>query len=492
MNAGQVRQAERRETLVNGHWTGPEGSEWIPVADPADLRRTVAEVPALTLTQVASGYDGAEVGARVWAGTDPLSRGAVLTRAAGLLRDRAEQIAGDLVHEMGKTTAEATVEVTKAADFFEYYGGLARHWAGYALNDARPHTVAGVRREPVGIVLAITPWNDPLLTPARKLAPSLACGNAVLLKPATETPLVSLHLARALLDAGLPPTVLSVVTGRGSEISGPLLGDPRLGAVTFTGGNDVGDAIRARIGSRNVRLQTETGGKNAAAVMADADLDQAARTVCAAAFAQAGQRCTATSRVVVERPVADEFRARLTDLVIGLEVGPGDARGTTVGPVVSKHHQSAVLSAIAQAVDDGCAIVAGSAVAPGGELQYGAFVQPTLLTGARRDQSIWRDEVFGPAVCLVEADDFDAVVDAVNDSRFGLSASLFTQDLHHAHAFVDRVDVGQVAINLPTSGWDVHQPFGGFRESGSAFKEQGLEALSFHARAKTYAISYDR
>ncbi|MGB8988542.1 MAG: aldehyde dehydrogenase family protein, partial [Candidatus Sulfotelmatobacter sp.] len=272
-------------TLFAGGWDRADDNEWLAVLDPADLRRVVARVPALTAAEINRAYDAAERGARAWRSTDPLSRGEILITASRLLRERSESIVGDLVAEMGKTAAEATVEVRKAGDFFEYYGSMSRSASGYSLNDARPGTSTGVRFEPVGIVLAITQWNDPLLTPARKLAPALFAGNSVLLKPATETPLVSLHLARALLDAGLPPETLSVVTGRGRDVSRHLLGDPRLRAVTFTGSNEVGMGILESLRHRNVRVQTEMGGKNATAVLADADLELAAHTLVSAAFA---------------------------------------------------------------------------------------------------------------------------------------------------------------------------------------------------------------
>ena len=265
--------------LFAGEWNRSADDSWLPVYNPADLRQTVARVPALSSADISRAYDAAEIGARIWRATDVLSRGAVMLGASRILRERNKLIADDLVAEMGKTFAEASVEVTKAADFFEYYGAMARTPRGYALSDARPNTTAGVRYEPIGIILAITPWNDPILTPARKLAPALFAGNAVVLKPATETPLVSFHLARALLDAGLPSSVLSVVTGRGREISPALLGDPRVAGVTFTGSNEVGTEIMGALVKRSVRLQTEMGGKNAAAVLADADLDLTADTV---------------------------------------------------------------------------------------------------------------------------------------------------------------------------------------------------------------------
>jgi aldehyde dehydrogenase (NAD+) len=477
-------------TLFAGEWQGGSGGEWLSVLDPADLRNVVARVPAMTAADIDRCYASAAEGARIWKATDPLTRGSILMSAARLVRERSAGIAADLVAEMGKTSAEARGEVGKVADFFEYYGGLARSTSGYTLNDGRPATTAGVRFEPVGVVLAITPWNDPILTPARKLAPALYAGNAVVLKPSTDTPLVSLHLAHALIDAGLPPQVLSVVTGRGRDISAALLSDQRLAAVTFTGSNDVGLSIMNALAGRNLRVQTEMGGKNATAVLADADLDLAAETIVPAAFAQAGQRCTATSRLIVDRAVAAGLLDRIRERMRALRLGPGSDPETTMGPVVNQAQRDSVLKDIDAARADGCEVALGGRAPAEERLGHGCFVEPALVTTKTTDVRLWRDEVFGPVLCAVEVDGLDQACEAVNASDYGLSAAVFTRDLRSAHLFIERAETGQVAVNLPTSGWDVHHPFGGFRDSGSPFKEQGTEALHFYSRAKTYAVRY--
>lgn len=476
--------------LFGGEWRSGAGDAWIPVLDPSDLRQVVARVPALSAADVARAYESAEFGAKAWHRTDAISRGSVLIGAARNIRERLETIAMDLVREMGKTLAEARIEVTKTADFLEYYGGMARWPGGYELYDARPGVSVSVRREPLGVVLAITPWNDPLLTPARKIAPALAAGNAVILKPATDTPLVAVHFVQALVDAGLPLDVLSVVTGRGREISDALLQDPRLAAVTFTGSNEVGTAIHTSLANRNIRLQTEMGGKNATVVLADADLDLASATVAAAAFAQAGQRCTATSRLVVDKTVAGELVERIRERVSAMVLGPGLQPSTTLGPVVNAAQRDFVLGHVRHAGDEGAAVVLGGGTPSDPALAHGCFVEPTILTGVTRQMAISRDEVFGPVLAVLDVQGLKEAIEVVNDSRFGLSAAIFTRELKAANIFLAEADTGQVAVNLPTSGWDVHQPFGGFRESGSAFKEQGLEALQFYTRVKTCAVRY--
>ncbi|ROO84749.1 aldehyde dehydrogenase (NAD+) [Actinocorallia herbida] len=476
------------ETLSGGRWVGADS--WVDVYDPTDVREPVAAVPALSPEAVTAAYDAAEAAFGVWKRTSPFERAKVFTRAAALLRERAAEIAEAVSTENGKTRAEARGETEKAADFFEYYAGVAREGYGTLIHDVRPGTRTSFQSEPIGVVLAITPWNDPLLTPARKLAPALAAGNTAILKPATETPMSALHLARALHDAGLPAGVLNVVTGRTGLISDALLDDPRITAVTFTGSNQVGETLRVRLAARNVRFQGELGGKNASVVLADADLEAAATAVVAASFGQAGQRCTATSRVLVQREIQDAFAEALRVRVAALRLGSGRDADVNVGPLVSPGHRDGVLADIDRAVAQGAKIDVGGAAPEGEEYANGCYVAPTVLAGVTPEMDVWRHEVFGPVVVLRAFDTQDEAIEAVNDSDFGLAAAIFTRDLGAAHRFIEAVDCGQVAVNTTTSGWDVHHPFGGFRDSGSAFKEQGSEALRFYTRVKTVAIHY--
>ncbi|BBH71106.1 aldehyde dehydrogenase [Actinoplanes sp. OR16] len=472
------------ETLAGGCWRGAD--DWIDVYDPADVTAPVVRVPSLSAADVTAIYAAAQSGFTVWRAVNAIERSKILSAAAVLLRVRAAEIAEAIVTENGKTLAEARVEAEKAADFFEYYAGAGRQDYGALIHDARPDTRAGYQREPLGVVLAITPWNDPLITPARKLAPALAAGNAVVLKPASETPTSGLHLARALHDAGLPAGVINVVTGRTGEISDALLDDPRIAAVSFTGGNEVGEALRVRLARRGVRFQSELGGKNASVVLAGANLEKAAAAVVAASFGQAGQRCTATSRVLVDRPIAEEFLVLLRSRISALRVGSGRAEGTNVGPLVSPAHQASVLRAIEGAVKQGARLELGGEELPGA----GCFVTPAILTGVTPDMDVWREEVFGPVLAVRVIDGLDEAIAAVNDTRYGLAAAIFTDSLAAANRFLAEADCGQIAVNTTTSGWDVHQPFGGFRESGSPFKEQGPEAVRFYTKVKTFAVHF--
>ncbi len=468
---------------------GPASSAVLEVRDPADLRSVVAEVPAMSAGEVAAAYQRARAGFGVWRQAGPLDRAAVLAGCAALIRSRAEEGAVTLVRENGKTLAEARVEVTKAADFLDYYASFARQPWGEILADARGGTQTTARSEPVGVVLAITPWNDPLLTPARKLGPALIAGNAVVLKPSRQTPMIAGWLAGLLAEAGLPGGVLGVVTGRDRDISEALLRHPDLDALTFTGSTATGNFLRRALSERNVRLQTETGGKNASVVLADADLELAAATVAAAAFAQAGQRCTATSRLIVDSGVAPALLDLLRGQVGACVLGPGLDPATTLGPLATPEHRDGVLGHIERARAEGAEVITGGGRPAAEARRHGGDVEPTLLS-VKPGQSMWRDEVFGPVLAVCPATGFDEAVGLANDCDYGLSAAVFTTSLRQAYEFIDRAEAGQVSVNLPTSGWDVHHPFGGFRDSGSPFKEQGAPGLRFYTRIKTAAVRF--
>ncbi|GAB2558057.1 aldehyde dehydrogenase family protein [Leucobacter ruminantium] len=472
------------EALIGGSWVG--GEERIEVLNPATGER-IGSVPSLGPEVAGDVYETAARGAGIWRRTSPLKRMEILFGAARIMRGRLDELARIIVQENGKTLAEARGEVTKSAEFLEYYAGMGRDQLGYLIADARPDTSARAVYEPIGVVLAITPWNDALLTPCRKLAPAFIAGNAVVIKPASDTPLIAIELAKALVEAGMPSEVIQVVTGRGGTVVDALLADSRVAGVSFTGSTEVGLRIQRSLAGSNVRVQTEMGGKNASVVLADADLVLAADTVVAAAFGGAGQRCTATSRVIVESSVREEFLAELNRRVGALVVGNGLSEGVQVGALINPGHRDRVMEAIEDARRAGGEVLVGGD-APGGELAAGCFVRPTVVANLAEDSSAWREEIFGPVIAVRECADLDDALRQVNDSSYGLSAAVFTRSLAAAERFIAEADTGQVSVNLPTSGWDIHHPFGGFKFSGSGYKEQGVEALGFYRRVKTAAV----
>jgi alpha-ketoglutaric semialdehyde dehydrogenase len=480
--------AQRVQLLIGGRWQESRGGPADLIrTDPADRRRQVATVVQATAADVDLAFAAAAEAAPLWRASGAIARGRILLDAADLLRGRAERVASEIVQENGKTLTEARAEVEAAASFLEFFGGLGRGPWGDVLADRRPGARALTLVEPLGPVLLITPWNDPLLTPARKLGPALVAGNTVVLKPSEQTPIAARHLAEALLDAGLPDGVLNVINGAAGAMSDALLGHPSVRAVSFTGSERVGRLIMRVLADTDVRVQCELGGKNAVLVLDDADLDVATEVIVAAGFGQAGQRCTATSRVLAQRGILVELRDSLAERVAALRVGPGLDPSTEVGPIVSATQLDRLEAALAQAQREGAGVDGGGRPEDV-ELGYGNFLRPALVTGLARNAAMWSEELFGPIVALDAIDDLAAGIAAVNDVRHGLAAAIVTRDLSAALTFIDGVETGQVAVNLPTIGWDVHVPFGGFKASGSAFKEHGSVGLDFYTRRKSVAI----
>lgn len=476
------------EYRIGADWAAGTEGDWAQDTSPSDTREVLARYRLMSRTQVDAAMQAAVNAFPAWKAMPALGRAAILSRAAVLLRQRRDDHARTVSLENGKTLAEATVEVDKSADFLDFYAATARMPSGGMVADGRPGTRGMAVSEAIGVIAMVTPWNDPMITPARKLGPALVSGCTVVLKPARDTPLAALLLVRALVDAGLPAGVLNTVVTDHRTFDDAVIAHPRLAGVTFTGSTAVGLELSRKLAGRTVRLQTEMGGKNASVVLADADLDMAASTIAAAAFGQAGQRCTATSRVLVEDSVHDAFVTKLREAAAALRPGASLATGTRLGPMVSRRQQIEVLGHIEKAKRHGGSIVLGGGAPGGAAFEHGCFVEPTIVTEVTPDMPLWREEVFGPVLAVRRIASFEAAIDAVNDSEYGLSAALFTNNLRHAQRFMDAVDTGQVAINLPTSGWDVHQPFGGFKESGSPFKEQGLEGLRFYTRTKMVAV----
>ena len=477
-----------RQSLIGGRWMDATGGGWYEIHNPADGRQLVARVPAMDDRDVVRALEAAAEGGRRWRATSIVERGEVLRRAAGLLRERREEIARDVTLEMGKLIGEARQETAKAADFLEYYAGFGRRPIGEILPDARMGAEARTIREPRGVVVAITPWNDPVITPARKVCPALISGNGVVLKPAPESPLSALHLARALHDAGLPAGVLNIVTGPGDDVARKLVESDGFQALSFTGSTEVGLGLQKKLAGRGITVQTEMGGKNAAVVMADADPKLVIDALIAGAYVQAGQRCTATSRVMVEAAKYEEVLKGFAGRAREIRVGPGLSDEAQMGPLVAESRLESVLASLESARSSGADVVAGGGRLHDGGLDHGWFMAPTVVGETEPRSEIWRDELFAPVVGFTPIDSLDRAIELVNGSRYGLSAAIFTRDLEVAHRFADAAEVGCVAVNLPTAGWDVHLPFGGFKDSGSGFKEQGENVLEFYSRVKTIAM----
>ncbi len=437
-----------------------------------------------------------------WCSTPAPARGAILFKAAQLLEERFEDVATTLTREEGKTLAESRLEVARARDILRYFGGEGWRVGGDLLPANAPGGMLYSRREPLGVVAAITPWNFPIAIPAWKIAPALVYGDTVVFKPASATPLTALRLVECLVDAGLPAGVLNFVTGPGGAVGDELATNPLVRGLTFTGSYATGVALAAKTAGSFTRVQLEMGGKNPTIVLDDADLGLAVRLVTVGGFGLTGQSCTATSRVIVEEGIADRFAAALAEAAAGLRVGDGLEDGVQMGPAVSADQLATDLEYIeigkkegAELLAGGGALDAGAAVSgEGGADEGGAggfFVQPTVFDRVDPASRLAQEEIFGPVVAIVRARDLDDAIAKANGIGYGLAASVVTNDLRRALTYVDRIEAQVVKVNEPTTGLALQAPFGGFKQSSAnTFKEQGQAAVEFYTRTKTVYLTY--
>lgn len=469
------------DSYVDGEWAaGTTALEDLNPARPSEVvacvRGADAQLAAGALTAARAAFPG-------WRDTPAPARGDVLRRAADLLEQRSDDVARDLAREEGKTLAEAFGETRRAVAILRYYAGQTLEPDGETYPSAGG-TFLYARREPVGAVLVVTPWNFPIAIPAWKIAPALAYGNAVVWKPAELVPLTAVHLTQALADAGLPHGVLNLVLGRSADVGDALI-DGAPDALTFTGSNEVGRRLQLRAIERGAKVQLELGGKNPAVVLADADLDLAAEQIARGAFLSAGQKCTATSRVIVERPVLDPLAERLGRLAQAFRLGDPLDPDTTVGPLASRHQLERVNGYLELARADGGEVVAGGGDA---ELDGGYFVRPTVLAGLPADSAVVRDEIFGPVAALLPADSYDEALALANDTPYGLCATVFTRSLSLALRFARDARAGVVKINQESAGLELQAPFGGTKASSSGSREQGKAAREFFTEWKTVYV----
>jgi alpha-ketoglutaric semialdehyde dehydrogenase len=475
--------AAELSSYVGGDWRA--GGARFDDVNPAHPDEVVAIVSASGAELAAQAVEAAADAFPGWRATPPPARGDVLRLAADLLESRATEIGRDLAREEGKTAAEATGETVRAAAILRYYAGQTLEPDGDVYPSASAHTFLFARREPLGVVTAITPWNFPIAIPAWKIAPALAYGNTVVWKPAELVPLTAVHLVSALAEAGLPPGVLNLVLGRSADVGETLVTDDGVAAVSFTGSNEVGRLIQRQAIERGKKVQLELGGKNPAIVLADADLDHAAEQVARGAFLSAGQKCTATSRVVVEAPVLDEFSELLVERALAWKVGDPLDPDTRVGPLASQAQRDRVLDYLGIATGEGARFLAGGDGPPD---RSGYYVRPSVLDQVPSESRVIREEIFGPVAVLLGADSFDEALTLANDTPFGLTATLFTRDLGRAIRFANEIRAGVVKVNQESAGLEYQAPFGGTKGSSSGSREQGKVAREFFTEWKTVYI----
>ncbi|MBC8326522.1 MAG: aldehyde dehydrogenase family protein [Verrucomicrobia subdivision 3 bacterium] len=479
------------KNFINGEWVSAVSGDTHTNLNPADTREVVTEYALGGRAEAQAAIDAAQTAFPAWRATTAPARGKILSAVANIIAGRKDELAEILCREEGKTKVEAGMEVGRTVDIFRFMAGLSYTIGGSVVPHDLPNNMLFTKREPLGVVALITPWNFPIALPAWKLAPALVSGNTVVLKPATQAPAMALELARAFDEAGLPAGVLNVVVGSGKEVGDELANHEAVQALSFTGSHDVGHGIYQQLAPRMTRAQMEMGGKNPTIVLADADLDFAAKIVGLASFGQTGQVCTATSRVIVSEEVADEFTEKLIAEAQSRNVGNGMNDGVTMGPAVSAGELDGNLDYIKIANDEGAECVWGGERLGEGDLEHGHFMSPAVIANVKNSMRIAQEEVFGPVVGVVKAGDFDEAIALANDIEYGLSASIITRDITKAMRYTDQIEAGVVKINQISTGLALQAPFGGVKHSSTNnFKEQGQTAIDFYTRVKSVYLDY--
>lgn len=477
--------------IINGERVQAGGLGVFEDRNPADVEEVVAVFPLLSREDAKNAIDSAEKAFEKWAALSPLQRGKYLVKAAQIMENEAEELARILTREEGKTLNESRAEVARAIDIFRFYGVMGSRLRGEFTPSTDPRTHLFTLREPLGVVSIITPWNFPIAIPSWKIAPALICGNTVVFKPASYTPLIGYKIVEALHSAGIPPGVVNFVTGSGGEVGAELIINDKVDAISFTGSAEVGEEIKQYACRSNIRVQLELGGKNPSVVLEDADLGKAVEMVTRAAFGLTGQACTATSRAIVVEKIAKQFEEKLVERVKQIRVGNGLADGVEMGPVVGEKELKKILSYVDIGLREGAKLLIGGKRLTSSEHAKGFFLEPTIFTNVTPDMKIAQEEIFGPVLSIIHVSDFDEAVEVANKIDYGLSASVFTTSLPRAFEFIHRVQAGVVKVNKPTTGLEFQVPFGGYKRSSYGdIKEQGETALDFYSKLKTVYLGY--
>jgi alpha-ketoglutaric semialdehyde dehydrogenase len=473
---------------INGEWV--KGTAVFEDRNPADTGEVVGSFVKGTAQDIDDAASAAAAALPGWSGASGPSRGNILFRAADILDKKFDQVSADMTREEGKTLPEAKGEVRRAINILRYFAGEGSRMPGMLVPSERDRVHMFALRKPIGVTGLITPWNFPSAIPAWKLAPALICGNTVVLKPASAAPLSAWRIVEALHEAGLPKGVVNFVAGSGGELGQALVGAKPLKAVSFTGSCQIGNWLHVEASKRRLRIQLEMGGKNPTIVLADADFPSAVENVVNAAFFSTGQKCTATSRAIVEDAIYDRFVAAVVERTRKLKVGNGMEPGIEIGPCVDQAQMETVLHYIEVGRKESGEPRAGGGRLTAGALAKGWFVEPTVFADVREQDTIACEEIFGPVLAIMRARNFEDAMGIANNIPFGLSSSIQTTNLSRAFEYIYRAEAGLLTVNLPSAGVEYQLPFGGSKDSSFGPKEQGPAALEFYSDYKTVYLKY--
>ena len=478
------------KNFIGGRWVDSTTGRRVPDLNPADASEIIAEAPSSSAAEAAAACDEAARAFEGWRKTPAPVRGQILYKVQRRMEERRQELAEALTREEGKTLAESRGEIQRAINVVEFFAGEARRITGDTIPSELPHNFCYTVKQPVGPVAVITPWNFPIAIPIWKMAPALVSGNTVVFKPASLTPLTAAIIVEIFDECGLPPGVLNLVYGGGREVGDTVVKHPAIQAVSFTGSNDVGVGLYAAAAARGIKCQCEMGGKNPIVVLGDADMDLAVESTLQGAFGSTGQRCTATSRAVVDASIADEFVERLHARAGSLVVGNGLDPATNIGPSVDEKQLETVLEYVGVGQSEGARLVRGGDRLADGGRERGYFVAPTIFDHVGPDMRIAQEEIFGPVLSVIRAPDPKTALRIANSVKFGLSASVYTNDVASMFRFVDELEAGIIHVNCPTVGGEAHIPFGGMKATGVGLREMGSVAIDFYTELKVVYVDY--
>jgi alpha-ketoglutaric semialdehyde dehydrogenase len=478
---------ETFRNYINGEWVdGPTFEN----RNPANTDEVVGLFVKGTAADVDRAADAAQAAFLKWSAMPGPARGALLFKVADILEKKFDQLGEEMCREEGKTLPEAKGEVRRAINIFRYFGSEGSRLPGHLVPSERDRVHMFAIRKPIGVVGLITPWNFPIAIPAWKLAPALVCGNTVILKPASVAPLSAWRIVEACHEAGIPPGVVNFIAGSGGTIGGALVNAKPVKAISFTGSVEIGNWVHTEGSKRHLRLQLEMGGKNPTIVLADCDFNSAVENVVNAAFFSTGQKCTATSRAIVEAPIYDKFVAALVERTKKLKVGNGMEAGIDIGPAVDEGQLETDLKYIAIGRKENGEPLCGGNRLTGGAYDKGYFVEPTVFADVKEGDTLATEEVFGPVLAIMKANDPADALRMANNTEFGLSASIQTTNISRVFEFVYGCEAGLLTVNLPSAGVEYQLPFGGTKDSSFGPKEQGPAAMDFYSDYKTIYLKY--
>jgi acyl-CoA reductase-like NAD-dependent aldehyde dehydrogenase len=487
--ATAISTSQTCRNFINGRWVESSSSRASERRNPADLDEVVGFAPLSTREEAREAIAAARAAFAAWRDTPAPVRGRVVAKAALLMEQQKDELARLMTREEGKTLKDALGEVQKSVNILDFMAGEGRRIAGETLPSELPKNFAYTLKQPLGVVAAIAPWNFPVSIPVWKIAPALVAGNTVVFKPATITPFTGAKVVQIFEQAGVPAGVLNMIVGSGSEVGDEFIQHPDVRAISFTGSNEVGSELYAQGARRMKKCQCEMGGKNPLVILADADLPLAVESAVLGAFASTGQRCTATSRVIIEEAVADRYVELLVERASKLRTGNGLEPGIDMGPAVDESQLNTDLQYIEVGKKEAKLLLGGQRLT-GGAYNRGYFVPPTVFDHVAPDSTIAQDEIFGPVLSVIRVRDFDEALRVANSVRFGLSSSLYSNDAAKIFEFIDRIETGITHVNSPTVGGEAQLPFGGMKATGVGMREMGRVAIDFFTELKAVYIDF--